>query len=426
VSDVSAASESTARATAVPRALPAAGYWLLAGTFITTIGNALQTLTVGKLLYDHTGSIGAFGSVLIFEQIITFVMQLVAGPWVDRGDPRRTCVQVEMLRGVVICAASLMLMVSGHPVGWILVMTLVIRVAQPFYRAATFALAPAVVPAEALTRFNGVSNVCLQAGQLLGVAIAGPILLYAGAPTAFFVNGLSFVLSGLTTLVIAVPAGAIVKAEAKATAWQQLLGGWREIGALLRREAGLGWHLLLSSADNIGVLLFNLSLVPLVAVRFGGSPTWLSIVDGAYAVGAIASVAAVEPMSERWGARATVIAGIGGQAACFALLCAAPAAWLSVPLAFGIGAFNTISWTVVMTTLQLRARGPVKGRIATVRNLVTAVISVALVPVVTRLHGVSLELALLASGAVCFAFALVAIVLGRRSALGSQLLGERA
>jgi MFS transporter len=419
--------EPPAAPAATMRTLPAAGRWLLAGTFVTTIGNAMQTLTVGKLLYDRTGSIGAFGSVLILEQVITFVMQLVAGPWVDRGDPRRSCVQVEMVRGVVVCASGVMLMVSGHPIAWILVMTLVIRVAQPFYRAATFALGPAAVPAEALTRFNGLSNVCLQAGQLLGVAIAGPILLYAGAPTAFFVNGASFVFSGLTVVMIAMPPVAIRKAAAHGTPWQQMLGGWREIGGLLRQEAGLAWHLLLSSADNIGVLLFNLALVPLVAARFGGNPTWLSIVDGAYAVGAIASVAVVEGMSLRWGPRATVIAGIGGQGACFALLCAVPLAWVSLPLAFGIGAFNTISWTVVMTTLQLRARGPVKGRIATVRNLITAVISITLVPVITRLQGASLDGALLASGAVCFAFALVAIVIGRAGALGSQLLGaERA
>jgi MFS family permease len=401
-----------------------ASRWLLAGTLVTTIGNAMQTLTVGKLLYDRTGSIAAFGYVLVFEQVITFVMQLIAGPWVDRGDPKRTAVQVELLRGSVICAASGMLVVSHHTVAWILLMTLVIRVAQPFYRAATFALAPAVVPAEALARFNGLSNVCLQAGQLVGVAIAAPILVYAGAPTAFALNGVTFVFSGLTTLAIVVPPGALVKATASTgRVWDQLLHGWREIGALVRRETGLAWHLVLISADNVGVLLFNLALVPIVAAHFGGSPTWLSIVDGAYAVGAIGAVAAITPMTSRWGSRITVIVGIGGQALCFALLGVVPFTWALPVLAFGIGACNTVSWTVVMTTLQLRARGPVKGRIATVRNLVTAVISIALVPVVTRMQDVSLDAALIASGAVCLAFALVALILGRPRALGPQLLG---
>jgi MFS family permease len=401
-----------------------ASRWLLAGTLVTTIGNAMQTLTVGKLLYDRTGSIAAFGYVLIFEQLITFLMQLVAGPWVDRGDPKRSCVQVELVRGTVICAASCMLVVSHHTVGWILLMTLVIRVAQPFYRAATFALAPAVVPADSLARFNGLSNVCLQAGQLLGVAIAGPVLLYAGAPTAFLINGLTFLFSAAAVAVITVPPGAIVKATAATgNAWAQLLQGWREIGALVRREAGLAWHLVLSTADNIGVLLFNLALVPIVAARFAGSPYWLSIVDGAYAVGAIASVAAVTSMTTRWGSRLTVIIGIGGQAACFALLGVVPFTWALLVLAFGVGAFNTVSWTVVMTTLQLRARGPVKGRIATVRNLLTAVISIALVPLITRMQDASLDVALIASGAVCLAFALVAVILGRPRALGPQLLG---
>lgn len=406
--------------------MPTPGRWLLAGTFVTTIGNAMQSLTVGKLLYDRTGSIGAFGMVLIFEQVITFVMQLVAGPWVDRGDPRRSCLNVELIRGMVICGASAMLIASEPLIAWILVMSLVIRVAQPFYRAATFALGPAVVPAELLTRFNGISNVCLQAGQLVGVAIAGPILLYAGAPIAFFVNGTTFLFSALS---VAMVRGATREAvpPAVGSVLQQMLGGWRAIGALIRREAGLAWHLLLSAADNIGVLLFNLALVPLVAERFAGSPTWLSVIDGAYALGAIASVASVEWLQARWGARAAVVLGIAGQGACFALIGALPIACLAVPLAFGIGAFNTISWTVVMTTLQLRAKGPVKGRIATVRNLITAVISVSLVPVMTRMQTISFGGALLASGVVCGGFALVAIVVGAPRALGARLLGaERA
>src|SRR4029453_4128070 len=122
--------------------LPASGRWLLAGTFVTTIGNGVQTFAVGKLLFDLTGSVAAFGVVIVVEQAINVAMQLVAGPWVDRGDARGTAIVVELTRGICVCVAGVMVG-SASFFTWVVVMTLVIRVGQPFYRAATFSLGPA-------------------------------------------------------------------------------------------------------------------------------------------------------------------------------------------------------------------------------------------------------------------------------------------
>src|SRR4051794_10450810 len=70
--------------------LPAAGWWILAGTLVSTSGSAMQTLAAGKYLYDQTGSAAAFGAVMVFQQVLAVMTQFVAGPWVDRHDQRRT------------------------------------------------------------------------------------------------------------------------------------------------------------------------------------------------------------------------------------------------------------------------------------------------------------------------------------------------
>ena len=396
--------------------LPAAGNWLLAGTFVTTVGNGVQAFAVGKLLYDLTGSIAAFGVVIIVEQAVNVLMQVLAGPWVDRGDPKRTCVQVEVVRGLVVCGASLMLG-NGSFFGWVVLMTLVIRIAQPFYRAATFSLAPAVVPAESLGRFNGFSNVALQSGQLVGVAVAGVVIERWGATPAFLINGLSFLFSALAVAIVARPTPEPVEqlllTDAMA-AGRHLVAAWAEIAALIRTEASLGWHLVISTADSVAIYLFNLVIVAVIAERFGGSAEWLSAVEVAFAVGAIGSGAIVSQLTERWGVQSSVVIGIGGQAVCFVLLGLLREPSITLPLAFGLGAFNTISWTVVTTTLQLRVRKTIKGRIGTARNLLTALITVGLVPLVSALQAASLEWALLMSGAVCLMFVAIPIWLGRR------------
>ena len=405
--------------------IPIAGLWLLAATFITTIGNGMQTFTIGLLLYDRTGSAAAFGGVIILEQGLTFLMQFIAGPWVDRGSPKRTCIQVEIIRGLFVCFASLMLG-GDQVVLWIMLMTLVIRVAHPFYRAATFALAPAAIPRDSLGRYNGYTNISLQAGQLLGVIVASPVFYYLGPAVAFFINGLTFLFSALAVSFIQLTDQETIS-EAKVTlrnAWQQIIGGWGEVIGLLRREVGFIWHLLLNTIDAVAVHLFNLMAVPLIAARYNGSVYWLSVIECAYAIGAMISGGVVEPLSKRWGSRISTMVGIGGQALCFTLLGFFSNQWLTILLCFGLGAFNTISWTVLMTTLQLRIRGAIKGRIGITRNLLTSLITAISIPFIASATNSSLNWALLLSGAICLGFAVLALVLGSPRFLGWRLLGE--
>jgi hypothetical protein len=257
------------------------------------------------------------------------------------------------------------------------------------------------------------------------VAVAGVVLERWGATPAFLINGLSFLFSALTAAVITPPEAAPeVPPAAAAQAPQHLLQAWTEVAVLLRTQAGLVWHLVLGTADSVAVYLFNLLIVAVVAARLGGSAEWLSAIEVAFAVGAIASGAVVDRLSARWDSRVSVVIGIGGQAAAFALLGLQRDTLLTLPLAFALGACNTISWTVVVTSLQLRVGKHVKARIGTARNLLTALITVGLVPLVSTLQLASLEWALFLSAGVCLAFALVAVVLGHTRVLGTALLGD--
>lgn len=421
---------------------PTSGDWLLAGTLITNVGNAMHALAVGKLLYDHTGSVAAFGFILLLEQVLNVVIQLVAGPVVDRGPPRQSCLWSEIGRGVIVAWASIMVAASTSAFWWIALMTMAIRLAQPFYRAAVFSLVPALMPAEQVVRYNGWSNVCQQGGQLAGVAIAGPVLVYLGAPAAMFINGLTFLLSAATVWMIALPPASATRDPASRhidtgsaatgergvlASISGLLDGWREIAQLVRSVPGLARHVVLGGVDTVSVALFNVLLMPIVIGFFAGSAYWLSIVDGAFAVGAIVAVVLIEPLAARLGTRGAVRVGILGQGGCFVLiafctdLSQTASQWVVPLLALGIGACNTISWTLVTSTLQLRTNHNARGRVATLRNLLTAVVAGLLLPIVSALEQSSLVAALLAAAGACGAYALLAGFGRRANVLGPQL-----
>src|SRR5579871_2387659 len=89
--------------------LPPVARWTLGSVFITNIGNGMHTLTVGKLLFDRTGSAVAFGGVFIAEYVINFLIQLFAGSLVDRSDVKKVVTVTDVGRGVFIIGASLLI-----------------------------------------------------------------------------------------------------------------------------------------------------------------------------------------------------------------------------------------------------------------------------------------------------------------------------
>jgi hypothetical protein len=255
------------------------------------------------------------------------------------------------------------------------------------------------------------------------VALAGVLLQQSGASAAFLFNGLTFLFSAMTVWLVAAPTAPAAPVS-RGAAWGQLVRSWHEIAVLVRRTRGLAWHVTLATADSVAVNLFNLLVVAIIAERFEDSAYWLSVVGCAFAIGAIATGPVVSSLATHCGSRLSVAVALGGQAACFALLGLTQLGWVTVILSFVLGAFNTISWTVVTTTLQISLGGLVRGRIAAARSLLAAVLTVLLVPLVSQAETLSLAWALALAGAVCLAFALIALIFGlcRGPAIG--MLGQ--
>jgi MFS transporter, DHA3 family, macrolide efflux protein len=400
----------------MPNAIPSTGLtlsarWFLAGTFASNIGNGIHTLAAGALLYEQTGTVAAFGIVIVIEQIVTVLMQLVAGPWVDRGDPRRIAVMAEFARGGIVCALAVLLAATVSPaMPWVLAMTVMIRVIHTFHRAGTFALTPDLVPAGDLARLNSWFSAAQQGGQLVGLATTGLIVARWGAPAAFFINGLTFLASGLSLAAITLPGRVAAIPRASAPPWWNVFAGWGAFIGQIRRDVRLLGLIVVSTADNVALITFNLLLAPLVSERIAASPYWLSIIASGFAGGAMLASALVVLVGRLLGQHQAVLLGISGQALCFIGLWSVEPPGAMLALAVLLGIFNTISWTTAVTALQLQAPAHMRGRLAVARAALTAVIMVPIVPLVAELaRHYSNATSLLVGVLLCVLFLLVAI-----------------
>ena len=66
------------------RGLPLSALWFLPARSRAISAMACTRWRPGVLLYQQTGSVAAFGIVIVIEQAVTFLMQVVAGPLVDQ------------------------------------------------------------------------------------------------------------------------------------------------------------------------------------------------------------------------------------------------------------------------------------------------------------------------------------------------------
>nr|WP_281377009.1 MFS transporter [Deinobacterium chartae] len=395
---------------------------LYGSTFVTNIGHGAHTLAVSLLLYELTGSALMFGAVLSSEFIIALALQLFAGPLVDRGDPRRVMLFADFSRGAVImaCFAWLMLWPSAVP---LLVSVVYLNLLKPFYRAANFALVPALVDDAALTRVNSLTGSFSQAGQLLGVALAGLVATLWGAEGAFLLDGLSFLLAAACLLGVR-GARAERKVSNTASAWQALLEDWGEVAGLLRRQPGVAFHLLLASGDFLAVALINLTLVPLNQAH-GGTPLHLSLLDGAFAVGSLIGALLAPGLLQRLSVTHAGLLGLAAQAAAFALLAAYAGPLPGSVVMFALGLANALSLTVFMSHLQRRSRGPIKGRIGSLRQMTLSLLGALVLPGVGWVLGRwGVESALLAAAGLMALYLVLLAVLSTRALFGPGLLTE--
>lgn len=398
---------------------------LLLSVFLTNIGNGMHTIAMSLLLYKNTGSVAAFGFVIIFEHIIAFLLQFLAGSVVDRGNPKWICVMCDVGRGIIIVLVSIAMSFTSYMLIWALLLTLVINICKPFYQSATFSIGPALAKDESLQKYNAMNGTSSQLGAIIGTVSAGPLILLSDASIVILINGVTYILAGLAIAWAVIP-----KIETKviqqSTTWiGNVWDDWKEVMNLLKRETSLWVHSFLAGADFLVIMFFNLTLVPLVTERFHENYFWLSAFEFSFAVGAILT-SLVATRIIRWvGTTRMSFIGITVQGLLF-FLYAILDHWLAIMLiSFWLACWNVLSIVVIFSTLQQRCIGPIRGRIASFRQLCLLLLSGILVPLVG--HGIdqSLSTGYLLAGASCLLFGIVVLILSHPKLFGDSLLNKQ-
>ena len=310
----------------------------------------MTRLATSWLVYRLTDSAFLLGLTAFLGQIPALFLSPLAGVWVDRWDRHRAMVisqVLAMLQSLALAALTLSNVIS---IPWILFLTFLQGLVNTFETPARQAFVIQMVEDRAdLSNAIALNSSVVNAGRLVGPAIAGMVVAAVGEGYCFLIDGLSYIpVVGSLMAMKNLRSG--VRNPARHVG-QELIEGWRYIVS----SHAIRWILLMLALMSLIGMPFTV-LLPIMADKvLGGGAHTLGFLTAATGLGALAAALLLA-------VRKTVV-GLGKSLGSAALLLGmslilfglSRSFWLSMALMFGAGygmmrqivGSNTILQTIV-------------------------------------------------------------------------------
>lgn len=295
--------------------------------FLATAGSAtgtyLAAIVLSVSIFDRTGSGRWLAVLLIADFLPIVVIGLTLGPLIDRLSRRRLMVVADLVRAAVFCALPFV----GSPTA-IVALAGIAGIATGFFRPAVYAGLPNLVDDDDLTEANSLFASVENLAWMVGPVIGGAILAVHGADLAYWLNGITFVVSAV--LVARIPARSLQSQESLSS------GHWRDVRAgmaLVRTSRALITVLVVWNVVLLGNAAVNVPEVVFAKESLGAGNVGLGILVGATGAGLTLGSFLAPLTMGAIGLRRAYPLGILLMAFGYGAASLAPSIWLAAPLA---------------------------------------------------------------------------------------------
>jgi DHA3 family macrolide efflux protein-like MFS transporter len=386
----------------------------LVGQTITTFGSLL----VQYALLWHLTLTTKSGVVLALAAVFGFLPQAVvsifAGVWADRVN-RKVMI---ILSDSTIALATLVLaffMLSGVDDLWLIFLVMAVRsVGAGIQMPAISALIPQIVPTDKLMRVNGINSSVQSSLLIIGPVAAAGIYSTVSLAAILFVDVVTAVIGLSLLATIAVPTLSRAASDDKPSYFTDLREGLKYIFShdLVR------WVMVIYSIVFLLVVAPS-NLSPLMLVRTFGDDVWLlTILELSFGIGMVAGGA----LMAIFGSKADRLGMMVGTSILFGVLAVVMGFTTNLILFYtlffliglAVPAFSTSSMTLLQETVEPERQGRVFGFVGIVMAVAMPIGMAVLGPLADI---VSVEILLIATGAITVLIAVVAVLLpaGKRA-----------
>lgn len=340
------------------------------GQLISVIGDKVDQIALGVLVYAVTGSALQMGFTLAISMLPSALFGMAAGALVDRMDRRWTMIVSDLGRAAIVVCVPLAAAVS---IWLVYVLAAAVATLSLFFEPAKYSLIPDLVSEDRLMAANSLDNATVSVAELLGLAFAAGVVAALGYRLAFYFDAATYVASAVFIALIRRPREAGSRSrEQRPSVAEDVREGLRYIAshAVLR-------HLLPIYAVAMTGVAASVHFVYVLALdRFEAGAPGLALLDGSITVGLLIG-SVVVGHAAREGSVKRVLAGLLVFGALLGLSAMLPSIASLVPLFVVMGIANMFFYVPMTTYVQTSSAPEMRGRVLAAKQTISRVLSVA-------------------------------------------------
>ncbi|HDR7719659.1 MFS transporter [Bacillus albus] len=169
---------------------------------VSIFGSSIYSFALGLYVLQITGSALNFAITLILGTIPMIIMNPFAGVIADKVDKKKLVVCMDLLSGCLLIAVYILSSYYGLNLSFIYTTTFLMTVFTTFFGIGLEAAKPNIVSKERLMSINSISKIIDSISLILGPMLGGIVFAVFDIKTFIIINGISFILSGISILVI--------------------------------------------------------------------------------------------------------------------------------------------------------------------------------------------------------------------------------
>ncbi|PDY13255.1 MFS transporter [Bacillus cereus] len=169
---------------------------------LSLFGSSIYSFALGLYVLQITGSALNFAITLILGTIPMIVMNPFAGVVADKVDKKKLVVCMDLLSGCLLITVYILSSNYGLNLFIIYTTTFLMTVFTTFFGIGLEAAKPNIVSKERLMSINSISKIIDSVSLILGPMLGGIVFVVFDIKIFIIINGISFILSGISILFI--------------------------------------------------------------------------------------------------------------------------------------------------------------------------------------------------------------------------------
>lgn len=286
------------------------------GKLVSLLGTYIYSFAISLYILRITGSGTSFAFSILLGTIPRVVLGPIAGSIADRVERKKMIVGLDFLSGIVVLSLLGLSLIYGLRLPFIYATTFILSVISTFFNTTFSAAIPRLVFDKNLFKINSYGRAIDSGSSIIGPVLGGLVFGIISMNLFLFINGISFILSGISEMFIDFNLNKL-KEEEKNVSNMSMSVVWRdmkEVLAFIKSNKILCVIMPFSVSLNfLMVSILSVVLPFLVNNVLGMSSSQYGIIEGTFSVGMLIAAIVIGKLPEKEKKLKGLVLGILGM-----------------------------------------------------------------------------------------------------------------